>query len=254
MSASTIKIAPTVAAVVPATARAVDPSVAKIEGSLLIGERKIRARSLLHSEGRPAAETYLLLEGWAFSYRLLRDGRRQILSFLLPGDLACFQALDGRNLRFAVSSITPATVASYDTGRLAAYCASRPEAGARMQELWRVELARCYDRVIDLGRRSAQERVARLLAETFARVGYRAGARTVAFPLRQEHIADALGLTPVHISRTLTALRQEGLIQLTRETLEIEDLDRLLGTAGMTADDLDMIADQASDAREWLPH
>lgn len=166
-------------------------------------------RELIH-EGEPIRDQRALVSGWAYRQRILADGRRQVLGFLLPGDLieACPQSRP-----LAAASIMAVTevhccflpVAPQASGLAEAYGHS----GALDHHYLLAQITR-------LGRMDAYERLADWLLEVrerLALVGLATGDQ-FALPLTQEVLADALGLTSVHVNRTLQALRRDGLLTL----------------------------------------
>lgn len=169
----------------------------------------IRSRRELISEGREVPEPLLLLRGWAARVRLLPDGRRQFLSFLLPGDLVghCLQPRP-----IAVTTV----VALTDV--LA--CAAPPApAGSVLERVYAVgdalDHAYVLAQVTRLGRLNAQERIGDLLLELHERLTLNGMARGNSFdlPLTQETLADALGLTSVHVNRMVQQARRENDLQ-----------------------------------------
>jgi CRP-like cAMP-binding protein len=184
----------------------------------------ISARREIMTEGKAIRERQILLSGWAYRVRSLRDGRRQILGFLLPGDLLgnCRQANP-----VAVTSvmamtpveICPAPTPSESDGGLAqAYAVS----GA-------IDEHYLYRQITRLGRLSALERIADWLLEIRERLslsGLTVGNR-FSLPLTQETIADTLGLTSVHVNRMLQTLRRSGALEFTGGSVTILDEDQL---------------------------
>ena len=168
--------------------------------------RTHRARREMIAEGQDIAETLLVLSGWAARVRLLEDGRRQILAFLLPGDLIGYCDQERPVASSSVIAVTEVDVctapdASVSPALARAYRQSRAR-----------EQAHLFSQITRLGRLNAHERIADFLLELLERLelaGLAAHGRYV-MPLTQELMADALGLTSVHVNRTLQALRREG--------------------------------------------
>lgn len=197
----------------------------------------LEARRMIHREGETPVEVFTLLEGWAFRFKLMADGRRQILSFLLPGDFLSLHALQSRPLHFSVQALTTVRLCVFETRTLSEFLRGRPHLAWNVGTILARKSARLDYRITDLGRRDALERIARFLLEIGDRLKRRGLAtdETFAFPLRQEHIADALGLTTVHVSRTIAMLRGEGLVTLGHGLLTIHDRNRLTEIAGRGA-------------------
>ena len=189
----------------------------------------IPARRIIVRKSDVPMQMFTLYDGWAFRFVLLPDGRRQILSFLLPGDLIGIQAIYGDPLRFSVQALTDVTLCAFNAKEIAEAMQKSP---AQMKHLVARSIREAADadnRVIGLGRRTATERVAGLILKLTNALKRRKSVpgENFAFPLRQEHIADALGLTAVHVSRTISILRDEGAISLERNILTIRDRQRL---------------------------
>lgn len=201
------------------------------------GARALPARSTIYREGEPAPEFLTLFEGWAFRYKLIPNGRRQILSFLLPGDTISFELMRADRLRFSVQALTGVSLCVFERDALRQYVTARPGLMARLDRLTTHEIAAADDRLTELGTRSAQERVASLLVQLHRRLQLRGLADGNSFisPLRQQHIADALGLTAVHVSRVLRALKADGLIAIDDGRLVLRDIATLRKISGLVA-------------------
>jgi CRP-like cAMP-binding protein len=171
--------------------------------------RAVRVRRDIITEGREIVQAQLLLSGWAARVRLLPDGRRQFLSFLLPGDL--IGACDHPHA-LAVSTV----VAMSDV-----LVCPLPEAAPGSPLHIAYAISRAMDeghllaQITRLGRLNAQERISDLLLELHERLTLNGSASGTGFdlPLTQETLADALGLTSVHVNRMLQQARREGDLQ-----------------------------------------
>jgi CRP-like cAMP-binding protein len=176
----------------------------------------------------------VICEGWAALAVTLPDGRRQILSFLLPGDLASaasiFQAIPGRSLE----AISDVTYRSFKRDDLKAILSSHPGIMDRLSSIMIAERVWFGELVVGLGRRLADERIARLILYLAGRLANRGliHDRSMDFPLRQRHIADAMGLSPVHVNRILTDFQRIGIIELKKRSLTIIDEAELRRVAG----------------------
>lgn len=193
-------------------------------------------RDLVEEGGRQTA-LYLVLEGWACRYRQLPDGRRQVLCVLLPGDMCDLEACEIRESDHALATITPAVVAEIPPCRVEEACARSPRvlSALRMGTLAAAAMQREW--TVNLGQRTAIERLAHFLCEIYLRqrgIGLAEGGGCP-MPLTQGDMADALGITSVHVNRTLMALRQAGLVEVRRRRLGIPDLPALVEAAGFDA-------------------
>ena len=192
--------------------------------------RYIDARRDLISEGDKPRFVHLVLEGWACRYKTLPDGKRQIVSLFVPGDFCDVNVYILKQMDHSIGAITRVKVAMITPEEMNALTAENPRF---TQALWWHELvAAAVQRewTVNIGQRSAYERLGRLLIELYLRlkaVG-RANDGRCDFPLTQTDLADAMGLTSVHVNRTLQELRRDGMIELERKQLRILDLERLM--------------------------
>jgi CRP-like cAMP-binding protein len=193
------------------------------------GARVVPPKTQICTEGEASAEVYTLFSGWAFRYRQFRDGRRQILDFRLPGDFFGFGSEHSDELDHSVESITEASLCVFDKAELRAAVQSSPAAATVFREMMSSEESAAFEHLLDVGRRNATEAVAHLLLELCMRQcrGEVPTECRCYFPITQDVMADALGLTGVHVNRVLRRLRDDGLATKTNQTLIIHDVARL---------------------------
>lgn len=188
----------------------------------------VRVRRELMVEGRSIAHPILMLSGWAARVRLLPDGRRQFLSFLLPGDLIGWCRHPQPIATSTVVTLTHVTVCTPPA----------PAPGSALHEAFAVsqalEEAHLLAHIARLGRMSAQERIADLLLELHERLSLCGLAfdRSFAFPVTQETLADALGLTAVHVNRMLQSARRSGDLLWSAGRVTLSDLAVLARQVG----------------------
>jgi CRP-like cAMP-binding protein len=192
--------------------------------------------------GEPSQEVHTLLRGWAYRFLLLPDGRRQILGYYLPGNLITLEALHMPRVHVSIQALTDVTLCVFDIEVFRRLVRDTP---AINEEAERACVQRTIfndNRLMDLGRRTAQEKLARFIVEMYVRLARRKAVRDRSFtwPLRHEHIADTLGLTPVHVSRTLRALREERVVSINGQDVTILDDARILMAAGLPDDHLSL--------------
>ena len=194
--------------------------------SLKVGELALRARGDIVREGDVADRLYTLLSGWAFRYKTMPDGRRQILNFLLPGDLVGLQSKLFEQAEHGIEALTDVRLCCFARDRVWDIFRSYPQLGFDVTWLGAHEESLVDDNLFSVGRRSAAERVAALLLQLYQRAsGLGLGEDgLLRLPLTQVHIADALGLTEVHTNRTLKALRARGLFDLAAGMLRVRDI------------------------------
>src|SRR5689334_19338896 len=199
--------------------------------------RVVDARRDLITEGDRPRYVHLMVDGWACRYKQLPDGKRQIVSLFVPGDFCDVNVYILKYMDHSIGAITRLKAAMITPEEMSALTAERPRI---TQALWWHELVTAAvqrEWTLNLGQRSAYERLAHLLVELYLRlqaVG-RAHDGRCDFPLTQNDLADATGLTAVHVNRTLQELRRDGLIELERKQLQILDLQRLMDVAMFNA-------------------
>lgn len=179
---------------------------------------------------QPSPDVYVLCNGWAFRFLQLPDGRRQILNFLLPGDLFSASSLFQDRVQSSVKALTAIQVSGMNrdevhsrfkmnpckvTPAIATSCSAETDAFEKM--------------LAALGLCSAEERIAHLFLHLMNRISERNIIRENRYPLplRQQDIAEAVGLTPVHVSRVLGTFRERGIADLSNGVLEVFDLREL---------------------------
>ncbi|MGI4807121.1 MAG: Crp/Fnr family transcriptional regulator [Janthinobacterium lividum] len=191
-------------------------------------------RQDLIREGDKPGPVLVVLEGWAIRYKVLPNGTRQIMAFLMPGDACDLHIGMLAEMDHSIQTVTAAKVATID-GKLMGELMNAHQGIARamyIAQLTDEGTLRAW--IVSLGRRSSIESVAHLLLELYVR-GIRAGISTtdqVEFPLSQTVLADALGMTPVHINRVLQELRRSGAIELQRGIMRIADPGALTQLSG----------------------
>ena len=170
----------------------------------------------LIAEGQPARRPRFIVSGWAANQRVLADGRRQIFGFLLPGDLMGYAPKPTPPALCSLTALTALETIDAELVAEAAEIGRGPGLRAAIDGLRRQEAQLLLDHMVRLGQQTAYERVAHFLLELQRRlhvVGL-GDAQRFPLPLTQEMLADALGLSIVHVNRTLQQLRREGLIEL----------------------------------------
>jgi CRP/FNR family transcriptional regulator, anaerobic regulatory protein len=192
-------------------------------------ERVVAAGSAILHERSAGGDLFTLREGWAFRYRTLSDGRRQILNFLFPGDFTGLQAELTGQLPYGVEALTPVRVCTFRSSELWELYQQFPQLGYNLTWLSAHEELIVDENLLSVGRRTALERTAMLLIHISKRA-HAVGEQNhdgVPFPLNQQHIADALGLSLVHTNKTLRRLEAIGLHEIRNNKLKILKPDAL---------------------------
>lgn len=200
-------------------------------------QRKAEANRYLVREGGVPQESSLLVSGFAFRHKLTAEGERQIVSIHIPSD---FIDLEGSMLPVAdhnVQALTPCEYATVPIESLAALIDAHPRLARAMWIDTLIDGSIYREWVMNVGRRPARERIGHILCEFAARLesvgldtnyGYE-------LPMTQEQLADAAGLTPVHVNRTLKALEEDRLIIRKRRHILIPEWQRLREISGFNA-------------------
>ncbi|MGD9783658.1 MAG: Crp/Fnr family transcriptional regulator [Hyphomicrobiaceae bacterium] len=206
----------------------VEISAAQIDcvQSLCHRETTLNPGSSVVRMGEPQDTVYVLNEGWAARYRVLNDGSRQVANFILPGDFMSLNACIFPVSDYSISAITPIRIAHFTTAGIIHMTQLHPLLCAAMFWCNAREEAMLIEHLTNVGRRNAQQRVAHLLLELARRLelsgqsvsGSHPDSLCFDMPLTQELIGDALGLTNIHVNRTMRALEEDGLIKCGRQS------------------------------------
>ena len=214
--------------------RAFTPDELKFVSSFKRGELVAEPGTMILSEGAHSAQLFTLLSGWAFRFKTLEDGRRQILNYCLPGDLIGLQGSMIGAMDHSVEALSPAVLCVFQRDRLGELYRNHP--GLSFDVTW---LASREERMLDenllsLGRRTALERAAYLVALLYQRamsVGL-SEQRSLMIPITQQHVADTLGLSIVHTNKTLKKLSDKNMIRWHDRACEVLDVQALMDIAG----------------------
>ena len=188
--------------------------------------RLARGEQVLRQDER-SPHLFTLLEGVLMRFRLLEDGRRQIVNFMFPGDLIGLQSALGEPLSHGVEALTGATLCVFPRERFPELIRDHPELGYDVVWLAAKEEEALAEHLVALGQRTARERIAYLavfLVQRAMETGIARGT-SLTLSVTQSQIADMLGLSLVHTNRTLQALRQSNLIGWNLSEIQIPDLD-----------------------------
>ena len=191
--------------------------------------RIIAPRRDLIREGEKPAFVHLIVDGWACRYKTLPDGRRQIVSFFVPGDFCDLNVYVLKQMDHSLGAIKRISVADISREEMDELTANHPRI---TQALWWESLvtnAIQREWTLNIGQRTAYERIGHLLVEMYMRLNTIGLTQNGScdFPLTQTDLADATGLTAVHVNRTLQELRRDGLIELERKRLNIPNMQKL---------------------------
>ena len=196
--------------------------------------RTYTAKQDMIREGDRPGPVFAMLDGWACRYKILPSGTRQIMAFMLPGDACDLHVGMLTEMDHSLQAITNSQIALIPGEEMAAMMDAHPRIAQAMYKAQLIDEGTLRAWIVSMGRRSSVERVAHLMCELYLRSigpGMEAGD-AVELPISQVVLADALGMTPVHINRVLRDLRVSGAMALQRGSLKILDPIKLVRIAG----------------------
>lgn len=197
-------------------------------------ERIVPAKRDILSVGVRPDHVHVIVDGWAARYKTLTDGSRQIVALLIPGDFCDLHVAILGHMDHGIVALTRCRVAYIPSHALDRLTSERSDLTKALWCAALVDEGVLREWILNIGRRDAFDRVAHLFCELHARmnmIGLVEGDR-LALPLTQEQLADATGLTAVHVNRTLQRLRADGLIEVGSGYLTVLDVARLREIAG----------------------
>ena len=203
-------------------------------GQLEAGRRTIAAGTELVHERQVGHRAYILEEGWACSYKLLSDGSRQVIDFPIPGDVVGLRSVLLRAADHGFAAVSEVAVAEISAAQLMTAFEQAPRLGLAFMWAASRDEAMVVEHLVNLGRRSALVRTAHFLVELGLRLQWAGlgSATGFACPLNQYLLADALGLTAIHVNRILRRLRERRLLTFRAGMVVFHDLHGLRQLAG----------------------
>jgi CRP-like cAMP-binding protein len=191
-----------------------EPEELAFVASLKKGELAVERGATVLAEGSQNAHLYTVLIGWGFRYKLLPDGRRQILNYVMPGDLVGLQGSLMGELQHSVEALSSMLLCIFERSELSELYRNHPGLAYDITWIAAREEQMLDENLLSVGRRTALERAAYLIAF----IGDRAqgvglnGRKPIEIPITQQHVADTLGLSLVHTNKTLRKLVSRKLI------------------------------------------
>lgn len=193
------------------------------------GELNVAPGATIFEQGSESPYLFTLLKGYAIRFTVLPDGRRQVINFVLQGDLLGLQAEMLGEMQHAVQAVTQTTLCVFSRSRIWDLFTNVPARAYDLTWLAAREESLLGDRLVSVGQMSGEEKVAHALARLFHRcraLGLVEGDR-MRLPYRQRDLADALGLSLVHTNKILRRLRERGIAVWREGTLQVLDLEAL---------------------------
>ncbi|MCU0907799.1 MAG: Crp/Fnr family transcriptional regulator [Rhodobacteraceae bacterium] len=230
------------------------PLTRKLSAFVALGDADLQVLARLHKrrrtflpghelvhEGQRNASAFILAAGWACSYKLLPNGERQIVDIQIPGDFLGLRSILFRTSDHSVEALTRIEASEVPAADVFDAFSTSPRLATAI--LWAVsrDEATVVEHLVDLGRRSAEERTAHFLLELAARLKLVGRGHSGGFdcPLTQYQLADTLGLSAVHVNRVLRHLREDGLVTFQNGRVVFDDLSRLCDLAQFDSGYLD---------------
>lgn len=197
-------------------------------------ELKVDAGISFLRQGASSEYLYTVLSGWAFRYKMLDDGRRQILNHALPADMVGLQGALMHEMEHSVEALTPLVLCVFPRAKLWDLYAGFPSLAFDITWLAAREEQLIDEHLVSLGRRTALERTAFLLLHLFTRADEAGMVKngTIQLPFTQLHLADTLGMSLVHTNKTLRRLHLAKAIRWKDRLFEMVDREALASIAG----------------------
>jgi CRP/FNR family transcriptional regulator, anaerobic regulatory protein len=199
-------------------------------------ELRVDAGATFLREGTRSEHLYTVLNGWAFRYKMLDDGRRQILNYALPADMVGLQGAVMREMEHSVEALTPITLCVFPRQKLWDLYSRVPSLAFDLTWMAARAEQMLDEQLVSVGRRSAIERTAFVLLQIYERADESGLVENnvVQFPFTQQHLADTLGMSLVHTNKTLKRLLQSRAVRWEQRRFEIIDRAALQEIAGDT--------------------
>jgi CRP-like cAMP-binding protein len=197
-------------------------------------ELRVDAGASFLRQGASSEHLYTVLSGWAFRYKMLDDGRRQILNYALPADMVGLQGTLMREMEHSVEALTPLTLCVLPRSKLWELYGHFPSLAFDITWLAAREEQLIDENLVSLGRRTALERTAFLLLHLFTRAEEAGLTKngTIQFPFTQQHLADTLGMSLVHTNKTLKRLYASNAVRWKDRVFEIVNRAALVEISG----------------------
>jgi CRP-like cAMP-binding protein len=192
--------------------------------------REVGADQDLISEGENPENVLLILEGFAMRYKMTSAGRRQIFAYLIPGDFCDLHVALLKTMDHSIATLSPCRVAYLSRGTILELTERRPSLARALWMCSLVDEATLREWLVNLGQRSAPHRISHLFCEIHERMKAVGLTDDGSFelPLTQSELSDTMGLSVVHVNRSLKELREAGLVSLRNERIAIPNIRRLI--------------------------
>lgn len=193
---------------------------------------RIKAKSTIYSEDDACANAFTVFEGWVLLYRAHSNGTIQGLRIALPGDFIGFMPVSEDYYHHSAMTISDSVLCCFKQQGLHEMIDTQPGLAAKIHAMHSEYMANCQNTLLGLGRKTAEQRIAHLIADVYHRLVVRKMVDTesgeMPFPMTQEMLGDMTGLTPVHVNRVMRKLREDKVFEPTRSSLKRINIEKLI--------------------------
>ncbi len=198
------------------------------------------AGEYLYHEGDIPERAFTIYSGWVTLFKNLKNGDRQILRFALPGDFLCYKVGKNRTMDHSAIAASGVTLCAFPIDRFRKTIAELPDLAFAISSVTETATQRCHSALTSIASHPAETKVAFLLLSLYVRVTSLSSNNNecAPFPITQEDVADALGLTSIHVNRVFQSLRGQGLIECKNRCLKISDKEALAKVAKISLPEL----------------
>ncbi len=217
-----------------------DPKQLDTARALRSSQITYSAGEYLYHEGDEPTKAFTIYTGWVSLFKNLEDGDRQILRFGLPGDFLCYKIGKNRIMDHSAIAISDVTLCAFPIDRFRSVIAELPELAFAISSMNEMVNERCHTALTAIASHPAETKVAYLLLSLYLREQALSEHKKdfVSFPITQEDIGDALGLTSIHVNRVFQSLRKKGLIECKSKCLWVPDPASLANVAKVSLPEL----------------
>ena len=208
--------------------------------SLRSSQLTFSAGEYLYHEGDSAEKAYTVYSGWVTLFKNLKNGDRQILRFALPGDFLCYKVGKHTTVDHSAVAASDVILCAFPIDRFRETIAELPDLAFAISSVTETTTQRCHSALTSIASHPAETKVAFLLLSLYIReISLLKGAQCVPFPITQEDVGDALGLTSIHVNRVFQSLRKKGLIECKNKCLWVSDKNALAKVAKISLSELE---------------
>ncbi|MBL7003741.1 MAG: Crp/Fnr family transcriptional regulator [Gammaproteobacteria bacterium] len=196
---------------------------------------KVSAHKVIVHESKHSDYLFTVYHGWFAIYRTLENGKKHIIRVALPGDILCFQANLNAAMSYSISSLSDGILCAFPKKTIPEILSKNTFVAKRLSEMNARDMAICHQNMMTLAQRTAREKIAHLCIELYHRLKVAnpdLDEKSIFFPLSQEDLGCATGLTNIHINRTLKSLRNDGLMEIKSKCLAIYNFEELQKMSG----------------------